>query len=947
MLTVHVFYAGEIVREVFNAVAMFVNSKDMATILSMVALISVPLTVMQFIGTHSPKAIITWCAVTVLVPTLLIKSTEDIQIIDASNPLHVTTVGNVPMILAFPAHFATLYMFGITDSINGIFHTNEDEQYSKTGMLYGATLVRKNLTAKIHNPQLQHLWQQYLTNCIRQDVAINNKYTYEELFSSSDMLTFLKNHSPSPVRRILDPGHASHYSAESGRFPTCKEALPVITSLFKQEATNQPNYLKRLLGADGANTAKQSALMMTAMDNANHALIDVSQNARQTILQAMVTNSTLTGLIDASDAVGADATAIRLMAAQTEIQSNAFMASTGLWAQKRIPMLQTVILLLIMCASPIVAALAMLPNMSLKVLSNTLMGYLNVASWPIVFTFINFISHAFGSAMMKSITNADGGVTYYNLAELHKTNLEMSSIAGWLMMLTPIITPFLVKGGASIMGSAAMQFAGMMNSVGGQVSKEIATGNISLGNTSENVHSYDNTHANKHDTNYLDNHSMASQQLDNGSMKHLTGSGNVYDTRGSRSTTDTNIHLGEQRSASLKTAATQSARATQTEQTSWQTSASDSWNQLQASRQTLASQENYGNGYSQNEQTSDRAALDEVYRATHDYAQSHNMSDSDAYSTLLAGRMGVSGHIGGGKDSIVGGSLNAGIEGSANTGATHTYTDGETRTDSDSKSTAFNHAMDRLESASKTHTAGDNHSKAAQSEQAYQDSLSNVASHSKQLSAAVNREHAASLLYEQSKSDNAGFNQDLSMGFQKWVEDNPKLREGMDMSRLMASNDVYESTMRKQLAEKYVGELTEKEISKKMNAITPDQIDSIQGQTMNTIADVGATNMDTVTAQGQTALRAHHQTGQDLASTSTPLYDDKQRQNTVNQVDHDVASRTEHVKNTGVRRGHHVEENTDKTVANRGDGLNVLGEELHEMKESVKDSAKSLKNELF
>ncbi|MGR5299307.1 conjugal transfer protein TraG N-terminal domain-containing protein [Vibrio mediterranei] len=927
---------------------MFVNSKDMATILSMVALISVPLTVMQFIGTHSPKAIITWCAVTVLVPTLLIKSTEDIQIIDASNPLHVTTVGNVPMILAFPAHFATLYMFGITDSINGIFHTNEDEQYSKTGMLYGATLVRKNLTAKIHNPQLQHLWQQYLTNCIRQDVAINNKYTYEELFSSPDMLTFLKNHSPSPVRRILDPEHASHYSAESGRFPTCKEALPVITSLFKQEATNQPNYLKRLLGADGANTAKQSALMMTAMNNANHALIDVSQNARQTILQAMVTNSTLTGLIDASDAVGADATAIRLMAAQTEIQSNAFMASTGLWAQKRIPMLQTVILLLIMCASPIVAALAMLPNMSLKVLSNTLIGYLNVASWPIVFTFINFISHAFGSAMMKSITNADGGVTYYNLAELHKTNLEMSSIAGWLMMLTPIITPFLVKGGASIMGSAAMQFAGMMNSVGGQVSKEIATGNISLGNTSENVHSYDNTSANKHDTNYLDNHSMASQQLDNGSMKHLTGSGNVYDTRGSRSTTDTNIHLGEQRSASLKTAATQSARATQTEQTSWQTAASDSWNQLQASRQTLASQESYGNGYSQNEQTSDRAALDEVYRATHDYAQSHNMSDSDAYSTLLAGRMGVSGHIGKEKgEGIIGGSLHAGVEGSANTGATHTYTDGETRTDSDSKSTAFNHAMDRLESASKTHSAGDNHSKAAQSEQAYQDSLSNVASHSKQLSAAVNREQAASLLYEQSKSDSAGFNQDLSMGFQKWVEDNPKLREGMDMTRLMTSNEPYESKMREMLATGYVSQLTEEEISDKMNALPSEQIDSVQGQTMNSVANTGANDMETVTAQGQTALKAHHQTGQDHATVSTPLYDDKERQNTVNQVDHDVASRTEHVKNTGVRRGHHVKENTDKTVANRGDGLDVLGEELHEMKESVKDSAKSLKNELF
>ncbi|MCG9628724.1 conjugal transfer protein TraG N-terminal domain-containing protein [Vibrio mediterranei] len=929
MLTVHVFYAGEIVREVFNAVAMFVNSKDMATILSMVALISVPLTVMQFIGTHSPKAIITWCAVTVLVPTLLIKSTEDIQIIDASNPLHVTTVGNVPMILAFPAHFATLYMFGIIDSINGIFHTNEDEQYSKTGMLYGATLVRKNLTAKIHNPQLQHLWQQYLTNCIRQDVAINNKYTYEELFSSPDMLTFLKNHSPSPLRRILDPEHASHYSAESGRFPTCKEALPVITSLFKQEATNQPNYLKRLLGADGANTAKQSALMMAAMDNANHALIDVSQNARQTILQAMVTNSTLTGLIDASDAVGADATAIRLMAAQTEIQSNAFMASTGLWAQKRIPMLQTVILLLIMCASPIVAALAMLPNMSLKVLSNTLIGYLNIASWPIVFTFINFISHAFGSAMMKSITNADGGVTYYNLAELHKTNLEMSSIAGWLMMLTPIITPFLVKGGASIMGSAAMQFAGMMNSIGGQVSKEIATGNISLGNTSENVHSYDNTHANKHDTNYLDNHSMASQQLDNGSMKHLTGSGDtVYSTQGSRSVLGESVQMRQDLTNRLTTASTQAARTVNTASGDFRQASQDTYQSTQAYLEATASQQQYGSSASTSEQSTEREALSRMMSSAQHYAKQHNVSDSEAWNTLMKGSLSAGG-------SVFGTGASVSVEGSVSQG--HQYSEGESHTDSNNDQTAFNQALESATTAARQHSSGQSHSQSSAEQHNVSDAFSQLTSSGKTLSSAVSRERAASLALDQSKTDGASVNADMTPAFQRWVEAKPiDYRGGHDAQTLLTSNDQQISEMRRHMENEFIKEQAEAKINDQLQAITPEQTANLRTQTLESVEAQGKEQMKRVTDSGPTITGLAHDANHlrtDIAELKQgqPEYDTSAARAQTHQTDQRLEQGQHHIHQGETPLKREAMDNTHRII--RGD----LKDEASDLIDDIKD----------
>ncbi|MEZ9698825.1 conjugal transfer protein TraG N-terminal domain-containing protein [Vibrio sp. 10N.261.46.E12] len=845
MVEVHLFSGGEVARQVLNAVAMFINSASMTSIISTVAMISIPLTVFSFMTTHSPKAIVGWCAVTLLVPTLLINTKQDVQIIDSSNPMRVATVSNVPIILSFPAYLTTTYMYGITKAIDGIFHTNDDAQYSKTGMLFGSTLVRKNLTAKIQDPQLQHLWQQYLTNCIRQDITINKKYTYKALFSSSDMLGFLKAHSPSPLRRIFDPYNASSYPAESGEYPTCKEALPVITRGFQAEEAKHHNWLKRLLGASGSDSALQSALYSTAQENATHALIDVSKNAKDTIMQAMITNATHTGLIDASNAVGADATAIRLMAAQTQIQSNAFMASTGLWAQKRIPMLQTVLLLLIMCASPIVVAIAMLPNMTFKVLTNTLYGYVYIAAWPIVFTFINFISNAFGGSMMKSITNGQG-VTYYNLNELHKTNLEMSAIAGWLMMLTPIITPFLIKGGASIMSSASMQFAGMVNSVGGQVSREIATGNLSLGNTTEDQHSYNNTNANKHDTNYMDAHSMATKQLSNGAMDTTTAAGNhVYNTQPSRSNLIDSISMREDLSNTLSSSAQQAERAVNTASADFRQASSSAYNETRQYLDSTAQQSGYGNSTNTGEQSSMRDGLSQMMQATENYAKAHNVSDAAAWQVLAKGGASVG-------FSVAGNGASAGVEGSIS--GSNTETDSSTTTHSMTDQQTFNQGLELARTASVAQNTSDSSSTSTQESNNVNDTFSSLTSAGKTLNAAINQEKAATLALTQAQTTGASVNSDMSMQFQNWLDDNPDKRGGMDISTLLTGNDQSTSRQRIQLAHEFVETLAEKSINDKLNTITDSQVDELKGQTLNNVHQAGQDKVDFVEQRGELAV---------------------------------------------------------------------------------------------
>ncbi|MFA0077358.1 conjugal transfer protein TraG N-terminal domain-containing protein [Vibrio artabrorum] len=845
MVEVHVFSGGEVARQVLNAVAMFVSSASMTSILSTVAIISVPLTVLSFISTHSPKVIAGWCLVTLLVPTLLIKAKEDVQIIDSSNPMRVATVSNVPLILALPAYLSTTYMFGITKAVDGIFHTNDDAQYSKTGMLFGATLMRKNLIARIEDPRLQNLWQQYLTNCIRQDISINHKYSYKQLFSSPDILGFLKAHSPSPLRRIFDPYNKASYSAESGEYPTCKEALTVITKGFETEVADHHSWLKRLLGASGSDSALQSALYTTAQENANHALIDISTNAKNTIMQAMVTNATRTGLIDASNAVGADATAIRLMAAQTEIQSNAFMASTGLWAQKRIPMLQTVLLLLIMCASPIVVAIAMLPSMTFKVLTNTLYGYVYIASWPVVFTFINFISNAFGSNMMKSITDGQG-VNFYNLNELHKTNLEMSAIAGWLMMLTPIITPFLIKGGASIMSSASMQFAGMVNSVGGQVSREIATGNVSLGNTNEDLHNYNNTNGNKHDTNYMDAHTMATKQLSNGAMDATTGAGgHVYNTQPSRSNLIDSISMREDLTNTLSASAQQAERAVNTASADFRQASSSAFNDTRQYLDSTSEQSGYGNTTSTGEQSSMRDGMSEMMQASQNYAKSHNVSDAAAWQVLAKGGASVG-------FSLAGTGASAGVEGSIS--GSHNDTDSQNTTNSLTDQQAFNHGLEQVRTASVAQNTNDSSSTSTQESNSVGDTFNTLTSAGKTLNTALNQEKAATLALSQSQTTGASVNSDMTMGFQNWLEDHPDKRGGMDTATLLTSNDNDVTTARKKLANKFVETLAETSINDQLNNITAEQVDNLKGQTLDSVHQAGQNKVDFVEQRGEIAV---------------------------------------------------------------------------------------------
>ncbi|RLR17417.1 hypothetical protein D8L93_09385, partial [Sodalis-like symbiont of Bactericera trigonica] len=59
-----------------------------------------------------------------------------------------------------------------------MFAQPDSVTYSKTGMLFGAHLVMKSTDCLSQNPDVTHLFSDYVQNCVIGDILLNHKYSF-------------------------------------------------------------------------------------------------------------------------------------------------------------------------------------------------------------------------------------------------------------------------------------------------------------------------------------------------------------------------------------------------------------------------------------------------------------------------------------------------------------------------------------------------------------------------------------------------------------------------------------------------------------------------------------------------------------------------------------------------------------------------------------------------
>ncbi|PSU41460.1 conjugal transfer protein TraG, partial [Photobacterium frigidiphilum] len=491
-LAVYTYSNGDVAKEVFNAIATFFATDSFASMLQICAFFAVIATACHFFMTRDVNAIPKWAAVYLLVPLLLINTKTGIQIIDLTDPSGNYAVANVPMIVAGPTYLSSTYMYGVTTAVESIFHSPSDEQYSKTGMVFGAKLYQLSRQSQLEDSQLKGHWLHYMQSCIRGDITLNQKYTWEQLANAPDIFAFLANHSPSPLRRI---------QMEPNDFPTCKEALPKLKAGFDTDAQQALSLMAHKMYANKVTT--NQARFTTGLQGSYAKYANISRTASQITTQNMAINAIRNGLADGAAVNNNTAAAFNYAYTQNKMQTTSMWAGMALQAREYLPMMQSILFLLFGCVSFLVVALAMLPGLTFTVLTNYIKGFVYLGTWPILFAFINFIMTTRISLSTSAVANIYTGITLSNVDAIAEMHSRYAAMTGMLMMSVPIIVGFIVKGGASVMSSMSHQVAGMMNSVNSRTSASAASGDINLGNGQVDNFSFNNMNGNKTDTSGL------------------------------------------------------------------------------------------------------------------------------------------------------------------------------------------------------------------------------------------------------------------------------------------------------------------------------------------------------------------------------------------------------------------------------------------------------------
>ena len=698
---------GDVAKQVMNAIAVLFKSDGFASIIQVAAMFSLVATSFHYFMKQDHKDIGKWAAVYFAVP-FLFNITATVQITDLTDPTGNYRVDNVPIIVALPSSWASRYMYAVTKTVEDVFHVPNDEQYSKTGMMFGAKLYRLSSHNEIENSQLKSYWQHYMSSCIRGDILLNNKYTWKQLANAPDIWQFLAENNPSPLRAIK----------MGNDYPVCKDALPRLKRMFEAESAQNI----KLLGSwvYGNKATSNEAFLTSSMQNGYQKYANISKSASQITLQNMTINALRNGLADDAAMTNNTAAAFNYAYTQNKMQTTSMWAGMALQAREFLPMLQSILFLLFSCVAFLVVALAMIPQFTALVLGNYIKGFIYLGTWPVMFALINFIMTTRLSLNTSAVADIYHGITLSNTDALQEMHSRYAAMTGFLMMSVPVlIVPLLMKGGAAVMSSMSHQFAGMMNSVNSRTSASAASGDINLGNAQVDNYSYNNTHANKLDTTSLDRSYGNTVQSANGYETTTFDSGKqvINGQNAISSGLEANISGSNVMSQSLSQSASQMTTASLNagEQTSQNIRAAA--NSAMSLTSGTSENQTYGSNASVGDSGTSNKGFSDMSSLASSYAKEFGVSKVDAYNdlfTMYAGaeagaKVGTPGAGFFGSSASL--SANAGMKGSTDESNSTQLSDSERESKQQSYNEQFTSAINTVKSFNTGEQVGETNSK--------------------------------------------------------------------------------------------------------------------------------------------------------------------------------------------------------------------------------------------
>lgn len=768
--TVYVMNGGEFFQAAFNGVATLIGTSTWDSLFHIVGFFSAMALFFVYLRGHDPKEVLKFIAVFILITSVLVIPKRTVHIIDMTNPTLVLRVDNVPTGLSVPFRFITSIGGSLTKIYDSVFHTPDSVAYSKTGMLFGATLMANTTDVVAQNGDLAMLLNEYVQQCVIGDIMLSHKYSMAELMQSSDPYEIIFR-KPSPLRGVIVPRGNS--LAQAG-FQTC-EAL--ANNVLKRELKVDTSkggktwdyYVNHFIGP----RASADTLFGLMMADSYGFYYQGGRDASEILRQNVVMNAIKQGITTHTAASGNVASLVNMADQSSNSKMRLSWAASGGLAATFVPVMHTVLMAMLVGMFPIIILLATIHGLTLPVLKGYVFSLVYLQSWPPLYAILNY-------AMAFYLKGETKGMNFSlsNLNTIQQTHSDIGLMAAWLSNSIPFIAAGLVFGLWRVVSQAGNYLGSSINSTASSAASQAADGTWAFNNMQmENVSGF------KWDTNQsVRDGQMLTQHASGATTTKTAGGGILHDGKSAISSLATDIQFGRMLSSSYQAQQREAESQVQSLSNSISRGSQLVGSQLTQWAQQRGNSDTVVSGADSSRATTLTQAINKLNSVADSLAKRNGISTSEAVTEMLnklqSGDFSAGVSLSVGKDELFGflsakahtdfsykGSdqsshgINSDI--SSKTDRDHSLTAQETKDVRDAMDVINNHRT--TDNSSHTDNASSSLSEQLAS------NLSDLQSQIKQYNDALNRSHEYAQMASYAENNSASINSNYSQEFVNYV----------------------------------------------------------------------------------------------------------------------------------------------------------------------------------
>lgn len=432
----------------------------------------------------------------ILISSLLTPKADMLVVDRISGKKEVVT--GLPYAFVLPVGILEAVGAGITSLFEQAFTPVSSMAYKDYGLIFGQRLVQESRNWRINNPEFAHNMNVFLKRCVVLEAMIGNRFTPEDVFTSSDMFRLVTEKAG--TFRLVDLRVNKKLERVS-----CKDAAQILKTYLKPEVDFLNLKYKGSDFAVAGGNMQINELLNKNLEICYASSLGVQGTAAEIIRQNMMINS-LKDLGNITDQYA--------YTRANDLQKSNWKIS-GQLAKEYLPVLLNIMKGLIYASFIFVVPLMILSGGVTQYLKYCTVVF-SLQIWPALNAVLNLFIELYSNARGASLTG--GALTFANFNQAHDSVDTVVLVASGLQMAIPFLSFAIVQGGVGGFVHLASTLQGASVSAAVTASGEVTAGNRSFDNISRDTASISNKSGFKTDFNQLDQEGAMQIQGADGSV---------------------------------------------------------------------------------------------------------------------------------------------------------------------------------------------------------------------------------------------------------------------------------------------------------------------------------------------------------------------------------------------------------------------------------------------